>query len=289
MKQIRLSEVNTIGSGLARPEGVMAGADGTLVTADARGCCARIGSDGQTDFYGDVGGVPNGICLDKKGNCIIANIGNGQVQRLAPDGSHTVLFTQADGRPMPTPNFPFMDLQGRLWVSNSTAGDLEESLRRPAPDGCVVLYENNRARIVTAGLYFANGVAVDTQGKFLYVAETTRRRIARFAIEKDGSLGPGQTYGPEPLGDLGFPDGCALDEAENLWITFPAWGAVGYVSADQQLHIVLEDRRMELLRRPTNICFGGKDRKTAFIGSLDGQSIPYFRVAHPGQILVHQV
>jgi gluconolactonase len=64
---------------------------------------------------------------------------------------------------------------------------------------------------------------------------------------------------------------------------------VGYVSADQQLHIVLEDRRMELLRRPTNICFGGKDRKTAFIGSLDGQSIPYFRVAHPGQILVHQV
>ena len=190
---------------------------------------------------------------------------------------------------MPTPNFPFLDLQGRLWVSNSTAGDLEQALRQPAADGCVVLYENNRARIVADGLYFANGVAVDTEGKFLYVAETTRRVISRFVVNEDGTLSGKETYGPEPLGDLGFPDGCALDEAGNLWITFPAWGAVGYVAPDRQLHVVLEDPSMQALKRPTNICFGGKDRRTAFLGSLDGQCIPYFRVAHPGQILVHQL
>ncbi len=281
--------IKTIGSGLARPEGVMADSGGYLVTADARGCCARIAPDGKTDFYGNLGGVPNGICLDAHGNCIVANIGNGQVQSLAPDGTHRVLFTEADGQPMPTPNFPFMDLQGRLWVSNSTAGDLEEALRQPLPDGSVVLYENNRARIVADGLYFANGVAVDTNCTYLYVAETTRRAIVRFQISKDGSLGSRETYGPQPLGDLGFPDGCALDEAGNLWITFPAWGAVGYIAPDRELHIVLEDRRMEVLRRPTNICFGGKDRKTAFIGSLDGQTIPYFPVASPGQPLVHQL
>jgi len=79
-----------------------------------------------------------------------------------------------------------------------------------------------------------------------------------------------------------------LDEAGNLWVTFPAWGAVGYVAPDRRLHIVLEDPGMEVLKRPTNICFGGEDRKTAFIGSLEGQTIPYFRVQHPGQVLVHQ-
>ncbi|MFW6428427.1 MAG: SMP-30/gluconolactonase/LRE family protein [Desulfosalsimonas sp.] len=289
IERIDFSRVSAIGSGLARPEGVMAGSDGTIVAADARGCCARIAPDGRTAFYGDVGGVPNGICLDAHGNCIIANIGNGQVQCLGPDGTHTVLFTEAGGRLMPTPNFPFMDLQGRLWVSNSTGGDLEGALRRPAPDGSVVLYENNRPRIAADGLYFANGVAVDTQGSYLYVAETTRRAVSRFAVNKDGSLSEPETYGPEPLGELGFPDGIALDEADNLWVTFPAWAAVGVITPDRRLSIVLEDRRMEFLRRPTNICFGGEDRKTAFIGSLEGRNIPYFRVPEPGQALIHQM
>ncbi len=286
---MEISEVKTAGSGLARPEGVMALTDGTLLAADARGCCARIAPEGETRLYGDVGGVPNGICVDAHGNCIIANIGNGRVQSLAPDGSHTVLFTEAEGRRIRTPNFPFIDTRGRLWVSDSTAGDLEGALRQPAPDGCMVLFSENRAQIAAEGLYFANGVAVDAADKYLYVAETTRRAITRFPIKEDSNLGQREIYGPEPLGDLGFPDGIAFDEAGNLWVTFPAWAAVGYISPDRNLHIVLEDRRMEVLRRPTNICFGGKDRKTAFIGSLEGESIPYFTVPHPGQALVHQL
>jgi sugar lactone lactonase YvrE len=120
------------------------------------------------------------------------------------------------------------------------------------------------------------------------VAETTRRAISRFVINEDGGLENKEIYGPEPLAPLGFPDGIALDEAGNLWITFPAWGAVGYIAPDRQLHMVLEDSQMRVLRRPTNICFGGRDRRTAFIGSLDGQCIPYFRTDHPGMALVHQ-
>lgn len=280
--------VQTIGSGLARPEGVMALDGGSLVTADARGCCARIDPYGSTGFFGDVGGVPNGICMDRQGNCIIANIGNGQVQALAPDGRHSVWLTEAGGRRINTPNFPFMDSRDRLWVSNSTAGDLEGALQRPAPDGSVVLLAENRARIVAEGLYFANGIAVDEKENCLYVAETTRRAISRFVINEDGGLEKKEIYGPEPLAPLGFPDGIALDEAGNLWITFPAWGAVGYIAPDRQLHMVLEDSQMRVLRRPTNICFGGRDRRTAFIGSLDGQCIPYFRTDHPGMALVHQ-
>jgi sugar lactone lactonase YvrE len=281
-------EIRTIGSGLARPEGVMALADGTLLAADARGCCARIAGGGETALYGDVGGVPNGICVDRDGNCSIANIGSGEVQLLAPDGRHTVLFTHADGHRIAAPNFPFMDGKGRLWVSNSTAGDLEAALRHPVPDGCVVCAAGGAAQIAAAGLYFANGIAVDAAERFLYVAETTRLAVTRFAITADGGLSSPETYGPCPLGDLGFPDGIAFDEAENLWVTFPALGGVGYITPDRRLHMVLEDREMRILKRPTNICFGGKDRRTAFLGSLDGTAIPFFRVPHPGQALVHQ-
>ncbi len=96
--------------------------DGRLYAADGRGCCACVEADGRTVFWGDVGGVPNGICVDREGNCIIANIGNGEVQSLSADGRHTVLMTEAEGRRMYSPNFPYLDFQERLWVSNSTQG-----------------------------------------------------------------------------------------------------------------------------------------------------------------------
>ncbi|MBI4765405.1 MAG: hypothetical protein HY787_12500 [Deltaproteobacteria bacterium] len=37
-----------------------------------------------------------------------------------------------------------------------------------------------------------------------------------------------------------------------------------------------------------NICFGWEERKTAFLGSLGGTTIPYFEVPFPGMKLIHQ-
>ncbi len=287
--QIDLSQVKTIGDGLRRPEGVMAADDGTIYTTDARGHCARIGKDGKTFFYGDLGGMPNGVCLDRDGNCIIANIGNGQVQSLSPDGKHRVLMTEADGKRMYTPNFPFIDSKNRLWVSNSTDHeDLNVALQKYIPDGSVVLIEKGKARLVAHGMCFANGLTLDAEEKYLYVAETIKRRILRYEIAPDGALSQAQVYGPDFLGKVGFPDGIALDEAGNLWITFPGCNAVGYLTPGQELVMALEDPEGKILKRPTNICFGWQGRKTAFLGSLEGTTIPYFEVPYPGMRLIHQ-
>lgn len=287
--RIDLSLVKTIGSGLNRPEGVMALDDGSLVAADALGRVARVGPDGATTFYGHVGGAPNGLCLDAAGNVIIANIGNGQVQSLAPDGRHEILLTEAEGERITSPNFPFIDSKHRLWVSNSTARpDAQKAIEQPAPDGAIVLYEQGLARIVARELYFANGVALDQDEKFFYVAETMTRRVVRFRIAADGGLLDREVYGPDPLGDLGFPDGIAFDEAGSLWVTFPAWNAVGYITPNRELVMVLEDPERKVFQRPTNICFGGPGRRTAFIGSLNGTSIPHFQAPHPGMKLIHQ-
>ncbi len=284
-----LTKVKTIGTGLVRPEGVMAAADGTIYAADGRGQCARIEKNGNTVFFGDLGGLPNGLCLDSEGNCIVANIGNGQVQSLSPGGRHTVLMTEAEGKRMGTPNFPFVDSHYRLWVSNSTSHeDLGSALQRPFPDGSIVLVEKDRSRIVNGGICFANGLTLDAEEKYLYVAETMERRILRYSIADDGSLSGREVYGPDVLGTLGYPDGIAFDEAGHLWITFPSWNAVGYLTLRQELVMVLEDREGRILRRPTNICFGWEGRKTAFLGSLEGTTIPYFEVPFPGMRLVHQ-
>jgi gluconolactonase len=284
-----LSKVKTIGTGILRPEGVMTADDGTIYTADGRGQCARIEKSGKTSFFGELEGLPNGLCLDREGNCIVANIGNGQVQSLSPEGKHKVLMTEADGKRMVTPNFPFVDSKNRLWVSNSTDHeDLSAALQGPVPDGSIVLVEQDKSRIVSGGICFANGLTPDADEKFLYVAETMKRRILRYAIAQDGSLSGREVYGPDILGALGYPDGIAFDEAANLWITFPSWNTVGYLTPQQELIMFLEDPERKILRRPTNICFGWAGRKTAFIGSLEGTSIPYFEVPFPGMRLIHQ-
>jgi sugar lactone lactonase YvrE len=267
----------------------MAADDGSIYTTDGRGCCSRIAKDGKTTFWGSLGGLPNGLCLDKEGNCLVANIGNGQLQSLAPDGTHKVLMKEADGKRMYTPNFPFIDSENRLWVSNSTDHeDLNVALQSYIPDGSVVLLQQGRARIQAGGICFANGLTLDAEEKFLYLAETIKRRILRYAVAPDGSLSPPAVYGPDFLGKQGFPDGIAFDEAGNLWITFPGWNAVGYLTPREELVIAWEDPERKVLKSPTNICFGWEGRRTAFIGSLGGTTIPYFEVPHPGMRLIHQ-
>ncbi|MCX7982840.1 MAG: SMP-30/gluconolactonase/LRE family protein [Syntrophales bacterium] len=289
--EIPLNEVKTIGSGLVRPEGVMVTDDGFVWAADGRGGLAKISPDNQTEIVGGLGGIPNGICFDQKGNCIIANIGSGEVQKINPyrKESHTVLFREVEGKKTPAPNFPYVDTKGRLWVSNSTyRSDVQDALQHPAPDGCIILYTEEKVKIVAEGIYFANGLALDKEEKYLFVAETMKRRVIRFPILPDSTLGPPEVYGPPFLGRLGFPDGIAFDEADNLWVTLPMENAIGIITLGGEFHKVLEDKEGKVIRQPSNICFGGPDRKTAFIGSLGGTNIPYFRVPHPGLRLIHQ-
>jgi len=286
---IELDNVNILGNGVIRPEGVMVRKDGIVLAADARGQIAKIDPSGNISFYGDVGGVPNGICLDEQGNCIIANIGNGRVQSLAEDGTHRVLMTEAEGKAMPSPNFPYVDRKGRLWVTNSSYRDnIDEALWDPAPDGSVVLIDQGAARIAAEEIYFANGVTLNSDESRLYVAATTQRAVIQYDVQADGSLTSPETYGPSPLAEMGHPDGIAFDEAGNLWVTFPLWNAVGLITPERELVMVLEDPLGRVLKRPTNICFGWKNRETAFIGSLDGTGIPCFRAPFPGMRLVHQ-
>ena len=286
-----MDEVKTLGRGLLRPEGVMAADDGRIYTADARGGCSCIEADGRiVTFFGKLGGLPNGICLDTKDNCIVANIGNGEVQLLHPSGSHTVLMSEAGGKKMYTPNFPFLDFAGRLWISNSTDNpDIDASLQHPVSDGClVVIPPGEPPKIVADGIYFANGVALDAKEEYVYIAETMQRRVLRYRIAADNSVGPAEVYGPANLGRLGFPDGIAFDEAGNLWVAFPMANALGYIDREGRLQMYVQDLQGTCINRPANICFGGKDRRTAFIGSLGGSSVPYFEVPYPGMRLVHQ-
>lgn len=287
--KIEIEEVRVTGNNLIRPAGVMVADDGSIYATDAKGCCSRTIPGSSTAFFGTLGGTPSGLCLDTKGNCIIANIGNGQVQLLTANGNQQVLLDGDQGSRMYIPNFPFLDFHGRLWVTCSVDDFDAESSSLPGSDGCLILIENDKdPRIVAGGIYFPNGVVLDKEEKFVYVAEMMLRRIVRFPINEDNSLGAGEVYGPEVLGLQDFPMGIAFDEAGNLWIAFTTTNSIGFINPAGELEMYLQDPQGLVLQKPSSICFGGKDRKTAFIGSMGGNKIPCFPVPYPGLRLVHQ-
>lgn len=286
--QLSLSDITQFSHDLHRPEGAMVARDGIVWAADERGGCARITPDGEHTLVGELRGMPNGICLDPNGDIIVANIGNGQVQRLHPDGSHEVLATHADGRALKAPNFPFVDSKGRIWVSHSTdAEPRRPAIWEPRPDGAIAVIEDGQARLAATEVYFANGFTLDAAEEYLYIAETSTICIMRFPVRADGTLGPREQFGPH-LGENSYPDGCSFDQAGNLWVTMPFRNAIGVLTPEADWHILLDDPAGAVLPRPSNLCFGGDDLCTAYVGNLEGTTLPTFRTPYPGMPLVHQ-
>ena len=287
--ELDLAAIRTAGKGLTRPEGVVSTLCGEIYAGNARGHVSVIAPDGSQWAFGQLGGRPNGIAFDAAGALIVANIGAGELQYLTPDGKHTVLASEASGQRMSSPNFPVVDCRGRIWCSNSCSRlDLLEALKDPRADGCVFCVDGDRREIVAEGLMFANGLALDEKEEYLYVAETTAHRISRFQVTADGACVEREQYGPL-LGEHGQPDGIAFDTAGNLWVTLVNENSIGIIYPDGSFETVLNDPSGHLLRRPSNLCFGGPDLRTACIGSLDGSTIPCFTAPFPGLPLVHQL
>jgi hypothetical protein len=173
--------------------------------------------------------------------------------------------------------------------------------RRAHADGFIVLVDASGARIVADGLGFTNEVRPDHHGRHLYVNETFARRLTRFGISGDGSLG-GRTTVTE-FGAGTFPDGIAIDPTGDLWITSVISNRVIRVQPDGAQDLVLEDMEPGFVerfehdyvsgalcqqgpippvphRKLANISSldFGPDRCTAYLGCLQGERIATFRV-----------
>ena len=81
-------------------------------------------------------------------------------------------------------------------------------------DGFVALYDQGKLRIVADGFGFTNEIRFDAKEEWLYVVETTGRRITRLRALENGDLVDRETFGPSDHGAL--IDGIAFDAYGNL-------------------------------------------------------------------------
>jgi gluconolactonase len=161
------------------------------------------------------------------------------------------------------------------------------ALRTKVDDGFVfILEDGGGSGIVAEGLHFANGLAFSKDYQWLYIVESSTRRIVRAPVLPGGRLGAIENFGPELEAT---PDGIGFDEDENLWVTLLIEkNALVILDRSADVHNVVEDPSGTILGRPTNVSFGGADLCDLYVGSLDRDCVLHARVDIPGVALPGQ-
>lgn len=314
IRPICLADLAFVGSGLVRPECVLATRSSALYTADWRGGVAitKAGDSREvvTAAVAPRPMRPNGIALRRDGSFLLADLGEtrGGVYTLCRDGTLTPFLESVDGIDLPPTNFVFEDGAGRTWITVSARRVPRASAyRADVADGFIIVVDSRGARIVADGLGYTNEAMLSPDGAWLYVNETFGRRLSRFRVDADGSLSGRETV--TTFGHGTYPDGLAFDSEGGVWITSIVSNRVVHVAVSGEQTLVLEDTDAEhvqwcedafhdgtlgrqhldraagrVLRNISSLAFGGPDLRTAYLGCLQGDAIASFRspvAGHP--------
>jgi gluconolactonase len=280
-------DIGWYGDNLSRPECVLGKADGTLWCSDDRGGVTRIAPGGAQHTIGKLGGAPNGFALERGGNAVIANIDDGKVYRIFPDGRHEVVIETFEGKPLHAPNFVYRD-GPRLWITISTLTEpRRQAVERAIPDGFVLCLENGKARLAADGICFTNEVRIDRARRHLYIAETGKGRVLRCPLAPDGRCGKPETYGPETMFPGSRIDGITFDAEGNLWVTEITRNALFVIAPNGEFRRVFEDPEAKLINFPASLCFAGPDLRTLYVGSIRMKRLAMFRAPIAGEPLEH--
>ncbi|MPZ41127.1 MAG: hypothetical protein GEU95_24390 [Rhizobiales bacterium] len=300
MNVINIDTIAFVGSGIVRPECVLATGAGDLYVSDRRGAFTRIDADGRQTLFGaglTCFGKPllvNGIELLPDGSALLTQLDDpGGVWRFTVDGTLTPFLLEVDGTPLPATNFVHADAQGRVWATVSTRAQPRTLARsRKRADGFIAMLDQRGARIVADGLSFTNEAKVDPSGQWLYVNQTYARELNRFPIKPNGDLGPREAV--TRFGAGIFPDGLTFDIDGAVWITSPYSNSLIRVDCDGRQTLIFDDidrtfiedverqYQDDVMTRSTmptkiparvlgnisSMAFGGPNMKTAYIGSL---------------------
>lgn len=251
-------------------EGPAVDKDGTLyaVNFDHEGTVGMVTPTGQASIFVELPNksVGNGIRFNSKGVMCIADYTNHNILKVDMGTKQVSVFAHEDS--MSQPNDIAIDSKDRLYASDPNWKAGTGRIWTIGTDGKVTLLEDNMGT--------ANGIEVSPDEKTLYVNESVQRKVWAYDLSGDGKISNKRLLIQFP--DFGM-DGMRCDTKGNLYICRHGKGTVAKVSPDGQLltEITL------LGKLPSNIAFGGKDGRTAFVTLQDQQNIESFRVDLPGR------
>lgn len=208
----------------------------------------RWSPDGTVSVFFEPTGGANGLMFTRGGNLLACEGSKGRVIGIDPAGGIGVIAAEYEGRRFNSPNDLWIDAAGGVYFTDPVYG------REVVQDGEHVYYvppdRETPVRVID-DLVRPNGVIGTPDGKLLYVADHGDNKTYRYSIRPDGTLAD------KALFCESGSDGMTLDEEGNLYLT--GAGVLVFSPGGEQIGAI------EVPQRPTNLCFGGPDRRTLLI------------------------
>jgi gluconolactonase len=301
------NELRVIADGLKFPEGPVAYPDGSVIVVEiARGTITKVAADGAVSVVATPGGGPNGLATGPDGALYCCNNGGfawheadgmmrplgtpadyagGLIERIDPaTGTVQALYTHCGEHRLKGPNDIVFDAEGGFYFT-----DLGKPRPRDRDLGGVyyALPDGSAITEVAHPLLTPNGIGLSPDGRVLYVAETETSRLWAFDIEAPGRARkqpwPSPHGGRLVCGLPGFQrfDSLAVLESGDICVATLMTGFITQIAPDGRVV-----RAVEMPERyPTNICFGGADRRDAFITLSGRGQLAAMRWPEPGLAL----
>jgi gluconolactonase len=196
-----------------------------------------------------------------------------------------IITTGAGGEPVRNANDSAADGRGGVYFSSS--GRFAPGA---AATGAVYyIVPGGAPKRVAEHIYYANGVVVGPQHRFLYVSAHLARQVLRFQIGRNGALSGRETWlrladvvkRDPAAGPLAGPDGLAMDSKGNLFIAEYGAGRIIVVGQDRKLKTIIAVPN----RFTTSVEFGPGEREVFITAPAQIERWPYngavFKLANP--------
>jgi gluconolactonase len=288
-REVRMSELVEVASGLKFPEGPIAMADGTVILVEMFGPrLTRVHPDGSTETIATIPGGPNGAAMGPgnkvylcnngarftevdlegmtfPGACTQENYIGGRIQTVDLDtGEVADLYTECNGNPLWAPNDLVFDAHGGFYFTDH--GMVDEHQRIARLSGIYYAKaDGSYIEELVFPVHDPNGIGLSPDGSKLYWAETWHGRVMQRDVVAPGKLGE-VTLVDTSQCLYGFPgfqllDSLAVDGDGNVCVATLVNGGVTVISPQGELVDFVPTG--DILT--TNVCFGGDDLRTAYI------------------------
>jgi len=296
--------IDIIAEGLQFPEGPIAMPDGSVILVEIkRQTLTRVHPGGKKEIIAELPGGPNGAALGPDGRVYVCNKGGFEWQEVMgqtisgdapPDyrggsieavdlqtGRVETPYTHVGGHRLSGPNDLVFDKTGGFWFTDHGKGH-----GRTRDIGGLFYARPDGSKIVEAAfpIMSANGVGLSPDEKTVYVADTFSGRLLALDLAGPGEVAPSPIPIPgRPIATLPgyqFLDSLAVEECGNICVATLLNGGITIVTPEGATeHIALPDLF------PTNICFGGADRRDAYVTLSGTGRLGKIRWPRPGLAL----
>ncbi|MEQ1529872.1 MAG: SMP-30/gluconolactonase/LRE family protein [Methylococcales bacterium] len=277
--------IETIKEDFKGTEGPIGYPDGSLLfteTNDNR--ITKIAPDNTVSTFLENSNGANGLAINGNGEIIAVQTLKPQVGIIYPEDKKKTFAESFEGVGFQRPNDLVLHKSGVIYFTDSgTRATKENPNPPPSHPGVFSISAAGELKRLANDIDRPNGIQLNKDENILYVANTLGEYVLAYDIAADGSIANRRNFAKlagwkqEDNAWTSGADGLAIDDNDRLYVAANA-GIEVFSGKGEALGVI------ELPKKPQNIAFAGKDKKTLYaVGRGSAYKIPLLAQGYKGR------